>query len=111
MCLFTRKGPERSCATIRKRSTYDKLPFYDDILANQHALANPKEPRQAAQRSLICTFVPSDGNLGLLQTLRGRVGEYMKQQTLFADFAWVSATLTECLYFSFGLYGRYLAIV
>ena len=44
----------------------DKLPFYDYFLANQYALGNPEEHTQAAQISLICTFVPSDGNLSLL---------------------------------------------
>ena len=52
----------------------DKMPFFDDFRANQHALGNPEEHRQAAQISLICNFVLSDGNLGLLQTVWGRVG-------------------------------------
>ena len=77
----------------------DKLPFYDDFLANQHALGNPEEHRQAAQMFLTCTFVPSDENLGLLQTLWGRVGEFMNHQTLFADFAKDSATVTVGFYF------------
>ena len=72
----------------------DKYPFYDEYMAGIGAFTNPTETRASMQLSLIGLFVPSCGNVSLLQTLWTRVGVTANHQELFSGFDWGATKLT-----------------
>ena len=68
--------------------TWDRFPFYDEVMGGIGHEQQDENERIKVQLSLIASLLSSSDDFFLLQHLRSNVGVFANHQESYADFNW-----------------------
>ena len=72
----------------------EKLPFYDEYMADADHMSSSSENRARIQISVLGRFLPNYGDIDILRSFWRDIGVVVIHQALFTDFNWTKESLT-----------------